>query len=456
MPGLNSIMDTSLSALFAAQAGMATTGHNIANANTPGYNRQQAHFAARRPDILPYGAIGRGVEILGIRRIQDEFLLNNLRKQTSRLESYSSVDTALYEVEAILGSVDNDHLGNAMNNFFDSWNALSQPPINQTLKQDVVANAISLVNDFHQINDALDDLEADIESDIQSEITNLNELLTQVGKMNEQIMAAESNGEPANDLRDQRDYLITQVSEIAEVSVVEREDGTKDVILAGRTMVVRGSVTLFQSAYRQTEDGYKMTVVTQGHMREVDLSPGRLEGLMTSRDVHIEAVRDKLDQVANKLITEVNALHRQGRTELSGGLNFFSGDSMHTIEVAEAIRSNSNLVVTGRTGADGDNEIAMAIANLANEGLDGPGGDTIGDTYRELLIDVASKRSSFEFMVENQQNVVASLETRMASVSGVSLDEEGANMVKYQNSYNAAAKVVSTVQEMYDTLLQMV
>ena len=120
MPGLNSIMDTSLSALFAAQTGLATVGHNIANANTPGYSRQEVNFAARRPDILPYGAIGRGVEIDGIRRIQDDFLVNNLRVQTSRLESYSAVDSALYEMEAILGSVDNDHLGNALNNFFCS------------------------------------------------------------------------------------------------------------------------------------------------------------------------------------------------------------------------------------------------------------------------------------------------------------------------------------------------
>ena len=111
MPGLNSIMDTSLSALFAAQAGLATTGHNIANANTPGYSRQTVLFAARRPDMTSVGAIGRGVDVQGIRRIQDEFLLNNLRSQTARGESYGSVDSALSEVESILGSIDNDHLG---------------------------------------------------------------------------------------------------------------------------------------------------------------------------------------------------------------------------------------------------------------------------------------------------------------------------------------------------------
>lgn len=457
MAGLNSIMDNSLSALFAAQAGLATTGHNIANANTPGYSRQEVLFTPRKPSIQPYGAIGRGVEIQGIRRIQDDFLMNNLRIQKSRLESYSQTDTALYEIEAILGSVDNDHLGNALNNFFNSWSSLAQPPINTNLKQNVVATGTSLVNDFHAISDSLDDLEGQIEVSIQAEIKSLNRMLGEVANMNKQIMGAETNGEPANDLRDQRDLLITEISKIAEVSVLEREDGTKDVILAGRTMVSRDRVTEFTSSYRNTSDGgYEMVILTEGTMQDVNLSTGRLQGLMTSRDVQVNDVREKLDAVAKKMIDEVNALHTQGRTTSSSGMAFFTGDSMHTIEVSIALQENSSLVATGRTDAVGDNTLALEIANLSNVSSDGVGEQTVSDAYRSLLIDVASSRAGYEFLVQNQYNVVASLETKMASVSGVSLDEEGANMVKYQNAYNAAAKVISTVQQMYDTILNMI
>ncbi len=456
MPGLNSIMDSSLSALFAAQAGMATTGHNIANANTPGYSRQDVIYAARRPDILPYGAIGRGVEIQGIRRIQDDFLVNNLRSQSSRLSSFSAIDTTFYEVEHILGSVDNDHLGDALNKFFSAWNTLAQPPITPALKESVRVTGQALVNDFKTIDNSLSDLEENIESSIQAEIINLNGLLAQVGHMNEQIMAAETNGEAANDLRDQRDYLITQVSEIAQVSVLERDDGTKDIILAGRTMVARGSVTVFESSYEKTSDGYRMGIVTQGNLEEVQLSTGKLEGLMTSRDVHLKSVRTKLDEVAKKLIDDVNELHTQGRTSTSSGLEFFTGDSIHTIEINNAISNDPGLIATGRTDTPGDTELALAIANLANVSSGSNGDLTVSDEYRTLLTQVASNRSSFEFMVENQQNVVAALNAKMASVSGVSLDEEGANLVRYQNSYNAAARVISTVQSMYDTLMNMI
>lgn len=456
MPGLNSIMDTSLSALFAAQAGLATTGHNIANANTAGYSRQDVLFSARRPDMTAVGAIGRGVEVDGIRRIQDDFLLNTLRSQTARGESYSSVDSALSEVESILGSVDNDHLGDALSDFFGAWNSLAQPPIDTSLKDYVVESASRLVTEFHRIDDSLTSLETNIETSIQLEIGNLNRLLTQVADMNRQIMAAEAGGEPANDLRDQRDLLITQVSSIAEVTVHEREDGTKDVILAGRTMVARDSVTLFQSEYQRDGDGYRMMVVTGGNKQAVNLSTGKLEGLLSSRDVHLADVRARLDDVAAKLISDVNSLHVQGRTLGSSGLQFFTGDNLHTIGVNPELTASPGLVATGRTTAAADNEIALAIANLGNLSADAGDSRTVNDSYRALLTDLASQRSTFEFLVENQQAVVASLESKLASVSGVSLDEEGAAMVRYQNAYTAAARIVTTVQEMYDTLMNMV
>jgi flagellar hook-associated protein 1 FlgK len=456
MSGLNAIMDNSLSALLAAQAGLATSGHNIANAQTPGYNRQDVIFGARRPEILAYGAIGRGVEVLGIRRIQDEFLLGNLRAQTSRLHSYAAVDTALYDIEGILGSVDNDHLGDALNNFFAAWNDLAQPPANASLKINVVAKAETLVADFRAIDEALGRLETDLEKRIQVEIENLNRLLEDVGELNRQVMAAEAGGQPANDLRDQRDLKITQLSELAEISVLERDDGSKDIVLAGRTMVARDRVTRFEGIYRPDGDSYSFAVVTEGNQQDVGLSPGLLEGLLTARDTHVHRAREQLDAVARQLISEVNELHTQGLTAGGRGVMFFTGDSMHTISINEALITNENLVATGRTGTAADNDIALAIADLGRSSLQGSVRKSIGESYRAVVTDVAGQRGSFEFMVENQQSVVASLSARMASVSGVSLDEEGANLVRYQNSYNAAAKVIATVQEMYDTLLNIV
>jgi len=456
MSGLNAIMDNSLSALMAAQAGLATSGHNIANANTPGFHRQVVTFGARRPEIMAYGAIGRGVEVMGIRRVQDEFLLNNLRSQTSRLHSYAAVDTALYDIEGILGSVDNDQLGDAINNFFEAWNDLAQPPFNESLKLNVVSKAETLVADFQSIDRALRQLEADLEKRIQAEAGNLNRLLENIAELNRQVMAAETNGQPANDLRDQRDFKITQLAELAEISVLERPDGSKDIILAGRTMVARDRVTLFEGIYRPDGEGYSFAVVTEGNQQDAALSPGKLEGLLAAKNIHVRDVRQQLDSVARQLIAEVNSLHTEGLTVGGSGTMFFTGDSMHTIGVNEALLNNANMVATGRTGVAADNDIALAIADLGRSSIFGSGRKSISESYRSVITDVAGSIGSFDFMVESQHSVVASLSARMASVSGVSLDEEGASLVRYQNSYNAAAKVIATVQEMYDTLLAMV
>lgn len=457
MSGLNTAMNTSMSALFAAQVGMATTGHNIANANTLGYCRQQMMTSPRRPQVLPWGSIGRGVNIDSIRRVQDEFLAKNLRVQTSRLSSYETVDSALSEVESILGSMDTDRIGSALTDFFSAWNDLSQASVQADLKYNVVAMAENLVKVMHSIDASLTDLEENIELSIQNEVANLNGLLTEVGNLNEQIMSAEVGGQPANDLRDRRDALLLKISELAEISTVEREDGSVDVIMAGRTLVGRGSVTLFEAVVRRTEDGNSESViVTMGSRREVALAAGRLRGLVESKDVHLDKVREDLNAVVCKLVDEVNALHTQGRTTQSGGLAFFSGDTLYNFALNPALADSPSLVATGRTSAESDNDIALAIANLMNETADESGDETVGEVYRTTLIGVASKRASFKFMVENQQNMVNSLRAKTASISGVSLDEEAANLMEYQNTYTAAARVITVVQEMYDTLLNMV
>lgn len=455
MPSLASVMDSSLSAMFSAQAGLATTSHNIANADTPGYTRQTLLLAARRPLRLPFGSIGQGVDVVTIRRAQDNFLLSTLRSQQSKLATYTSIDSALYEIEHILGSIDNDHLGSALNEFFGAWSDLATPPADSALKQQVISKALSLVTDFNSISASLDDLERNIEAQVQEELTAMNNLLAQIGQLNSQVMSAEIGGQPANDLRDQRDHLVNQLSSIAAVQVLERSDGSLDVILNGRTMVTRGDFQQFTTAYRETSQGYRMTVVTEGTYNEVQLSDGRLQGLLASRDEHVSNVRNQLDEVARMLINSVNALHVQGTTGHSSGLLFFTGTSMHTIAVNPTLVEQPALVATSRSGEAGDADIATAIAALADSSALGSS-MTISDRYRGVLIDLASRRHSYEFLVENQARGVAAVESKIASVTGVSIDEEAANMMRYQNTYGAAAKLISTVQSLYDSLINMI
>lgn len=459
MPSLNAIMDNSLSGMFLARIALQTVSHNIANANTPGFSRQDVLVAARQPLNLSYGQLGRGVQIEQVRRLTDSFLQQKQRAQGARLESYTQIDSTLQEVEAILGSVSSDHLGASLTAFFNAWSDLATPPINSSLKQAVVSAAQAVVTDFQSTASSLNDLERSLNDGLGREVTNLNSLLRQVADLNNQILYVESASAAANDLRDQRDAAVLEVSKLAKVSVLERDDGTVDLVLSGRTVVTRANAETLELRRVFVDGSERAEIVAARSQSAVTLAEGKLQGMIAARDEHVRALRDRLDDLANLLADRVNALHTQGRTASSSGLLFFTGDSAGTLALNPALvagPASAELVASSRSGLEGDNDIAREIAALASEPLETGGSESLLDRYNTLIVDTASSRSGYQFLLENQQNVVETVEGRLEAIRGVSLDEEGANLVRYQNAYDAAARVVTVAAEMFETLLTMI
>ncbi|MEZ4388788.1 MAG: flagellar basal body rod C-terminal domain-containing protein [Candidatus Krumholzibacteriia bacterium] len=204
-----------------------------------------------------------------------------------------------------------------------------------------------------------------------------------------------------------------------------------------------------------TSSGYAVEVLTDGNFHDVQLSEGSLRGLLESRTLVVDDARAQLNDLALTIINAVNELHVQGQTGSSSGLLFFTGDGLHNIAVNPVLLNDYTQVATSRSGEAGDSDIAQAIADLADH--DVPGHNlSINDMYRGVVTNVASRRASFEFLVDNQDLAIEAVEAKIASVTGVSIDEEAANMVRYQNTYNAAARIISTVQEMFDSLIRMI
>ncbi len=456
MSSLASIMDSSLSGMFYARVALQTVSHNIANANTPGFSRQEVLASAKLPLQLSYGSLGRGVSVEQVRRLTDSFLLQKQRTQSARLASYDQIDSQLREVEAIFGSVNDDHLGSSLTDFFNAWSSLATPPITSSFKTAVAEAAKKLVTDLRSTASSLDELERSLNDNLERGIADLNSKLQQVADLNRQILYVESASGTTNDLRDQRDLLVAGISELTKVSVLERDDGTVDLVVRGRTVVSRGEVHALALRRDTTGDGEQASVVTQDSGVAVPLDEGSLRGMMTARDEHVGEARRRLDDLAATLIERVNGLHTQGRTASSSGILFFTGDSAATIALNPALDGDPALIATSRSGLDGDNDIARAIADLATTPLAGEGSQSLMDRYNAMIVDVASQRSSYAFLLENQQNVVETLTARIESVRGVSLDEEGANLVRFQNAYDAAARVVTAAAAMFDTLLEMV
>ncbi len=456
MSSFNSIMDTSLSGMFLARVALQTVSHNIANANTPGFSRQDVVLSARRPLQMAYGTLGRGAQIEQVRRLTDAFLLEKHRSQTARLAGYEQLDGALGEVEAIFGSTDNDHLGTSLNAFFNAWSDLATPPVNQALKQGVASAARALATDLRATAAALTELERSLNDGIARELQDVNALLRQVAALNGQVLQSESQGGNANDLRDQRDQLLVQLSRLTRVSVLEREDGTLDVVLKGRTVVTRAHAEQLVLQRVMDGQGERAQIVTQANHGPVEMDEGKLQGMIAARDGHVRGARERLDALARLLIDRVNHLHGQGQTARGAGLLFFTGDSAATIALSTALEQDPDLIATSRSGLPGDNDLALAIAALATQPLVEGSAETLLDRYNGLIIDLASQRGSAQFLLQNQQNVVETILSRLESVRGVSLDEEGANLLRFQHAYEASARVVTAAAEMFKTLLEMV
>lgn len=455
---LNSIMRIGLSGMFAAGTSLQTTGHNIANASTVGYSRQRTLTGTQRGQSLTYGVLGTGTMVLDVRRMTDEFLTGRLRAQDARLSQFDTVDMALGDVEAIFGSVENNHLGTAMSEFFSAWSSLATPPVSLTLQEHVADTADRLASDFRDMSASLDELSNDLDARLENGVGRLNALLTNVAELNRLIVMTESTATSANDLRDQRSLVLDEIAQLSQSEAIERDDGTVDVLIGGRTVVTREHVQALTIS-REDGDGSgagraRVTTVAGGY--DVEVGEGSLQGLIEARDEQVLHARERLDAVAASLIERVNALHAQGQTPGGSGVLFFTGDSAANIALNPALMTDPTRVAASRSGLEGDTDLAREIAALGQSGTSVVNGQSLTEMFNSLVLDLASRSAASGDRLSAQTQIVESLGTRLDSIRGVSLDEEAANLALFQNAYEANAKVIAMVQDMFDTILTMV
>ncbi len=456
--GLSSIMHIGLTGMFAAGASMQTSSHNIANAGTPGFSRQRTITGSGRALNMAYGVLGSGTQVTDIRRQTDQFLISRQRQQMSLLTQYDTQGMALGNVEVIFGSVENNHLGDALTQFFSAWSSLATPPHSDTLRLDVLGSAERLVLDLNAMSQSLEDLAEDLDDQMTASVDEMNMLLSTVSDLNRQILLGESSQTSANDLRDQRDIVLARISSLTRTDVIERDDGTVDVIVSGRTLVTREYVQHLEVRYQESEGGRpgSARITVQNGRYDLELPPGKLLGLQCARDVQVVQNRERLDELARTLIERVNELHVQGRSDGGRGLIFFSGENAADIAINTALSENPSYIATSRTNLAGDADIASEIAALGQSGTDVSGGRSITELFTDLVVEIASDSASFRYRVDGQQQLVDTLTSRLESIRGVSMDEEAANIALYQNAYQANARVIAAVQEMFQSILTMV
>lgn len=317
-----STYSTALSGLNAAQLGLATTSHNIANVNTEGYTRQRIDQSTSQPQLNGNLWVGSGTQVDTIKRIQNDFIngrLQELTSENSRLQTYHSLSTRLDNMMA----ADSLSLTPAMQEFFNAVDNLNSDPASQSARQVVIDSSENLASRFHTQFDQLDGLYEEVNSRIKSDVQDINSKAASIARLNEEIIAAKgkSQGLPPNDLLDQRDQLLNDLSTYIDISTIEQDSGNIDVYIGNGISLVVGNTSSSLTTTNNVFDAKRVEVAidTGNGNSSVDslISGGTLGGALDFRREALDSVAGELGRLATVFATAVNAQHAEG-TDLYG------------------------------------------------------------------------------------------------------------------------------------------
>ena len=434
-------LETTLRGLLAQQAALDVTSHNIANANTLGYSRQSALLGASDALQVTDGArmatlasIGTGVEVQAYTRIRDQFLDLQYRAQNMVLGQYQTTSNSLNQVETALSEPGDNGIASELDKFWSGWADVANAPESAASRQALVSQANTLTTSiqglYSQLSAAASDASTQYNSLTASPNGEVAQDAAEIANLNTAIKKAVAAGDHPNDLMDRRDQLLDKLSQLGQVSVTDLGNGSIDVNFGDAANPIVGDTTV---NWPQSINNAVPPPTSAG---------GKLGALydLFKPGGTIASLQSDLNGIAKDLADKVNALHNPGGT----GTDFFSytsGSEASTI----AVNVTASGVVTSTSGAVGDNDIARAISELR--------GGTTDSLYSTFVTRIGSMVQDAQRQQSSAQALVDSVDSRRQSTSGVSMDEEMTNMVRFQRAYQASARAMSTMDEMLDTLV---
>jgi flagellar hook-associated protein 1 len=463
MSGLFSTLDSSVKALNAQSAGIQTAGKNLANVNNPNYARQRVIFGDGATVVTSNGAQSLGIEVVGVEQIRDPLLDQEVAREISLSNSYQSQQQFLQTAQAGLGqninnatstsstgsSAGTGGLGAAVDDFFNAFQSLAAQPTDTGERQTLIQKANILADTLQNTDATLAQVQSDINTRIQNGVSDANQQLQTIADLNKQIGSAEI-GHPGSavDLRDQRQAAIEQLSADVPVQTIEGTNGMVQVVMKdpsnANVVLVNGTSVTGPLAFSGS------TLTGGASATTLQISSGSIYGALAASSGPIQDLRTSLDNIASQLVTSVNAIYG------ASGANFFdpAGTTAGTIAVASGVTA-ANLAAG--TGAAGDNTIALGIAGVANTIFSTASGDpfdgTVSQYYASAVSNLGQSLSSVNQLVDNQSSVESLVRTQRDNLSGVSTDEEMADLMKFQNAYQASAKVFSIVNDLLGTVI---
>lgn len=471
-------LELSLRGLQAQQTALDTTGHNISNANTKGYTRQVVNLQATSPQtIQSFGrnlSLGTGVNANAIERARDAFVDRQYRWEASKQGYWENRQTVLQNVEGIYNETSNNSLSSDFTNFWNSWSDLSTDPENMGSRSVVRERAIALTASFQNLAQQISTQQSDVDANVNVQVHQINTYADQIKNLNDQIKRAEVAGDNPNDLRDQRDKLVDELSKIVSVRVVETKDPKFTDRIVNSYKVIIGDETktdntlVDDSTVRHLVDpppqsgGFSQVQWSDealGTTVALGSEMGQLASNLDLRDNYLSEQTNQLNILAQGVAAAVNQIHQTGTNKI----DFFTSSSgpitASTIQLNPLIEGDLSQINTGTTAASGDGSVAQAISSLATGWSTAakPAGmssaSSIGDYYSANIAQLGVDVQQATRMKSGEDVLVTNLTNQRESISGVSLDEEMTNLVKFQKSYSAAARMVTMMDDMLNTIV---
>ncbi|MDR3735503.1 MAG: flagellar hook-associated protein FlgK [Acidobacteriaceae bacterium] len=447
---LNTSLNIAVQSLLADTGALQATNNNIANANTAGYSRQTVVLQEAVPSA---DGEGNGVVLEGYQSIRSEVLQRQIEQETQENGSADAQLTNLQQIETVFTTSTQD-IGTQMSALFSNISSLSTDASSSSLRQAVLASAQNLATAFNTASKSLTTQQSDLNTQVTQDVSQINSITKQIAELNPQLAALARSGQDGGTLQDQQDQLVLSLSKLTSVSVTQTENGETITTGNGTALVVGGDNFTLQTT--AGSDGMTHVVDNGGADITTSLTGGDLGGTITVRDQTIPGLLSQLDTLASQFGAAMNTAQSQGVN--ADGMT--GGDLFNGVGIKDGAAGNIALATTdpdaiaasldSSSGGNGN------IANLtAVQNTKLSSGATPSDAYANLVYQVGNLTANANAESTATSASLVQLNDQRSSLSGVSIDEESANLIRYQQAYEAAARVVTTINNLFEITMSM-
>lgn len=452
-------LELGLSGLLAQQKAMDVTGHNIANAHTPGFSRQRLNLSTRPPLGMTSmttgtgGHIGTGVEAGQAVRLRDQLLDHRYRAVQGKLAEWELRHNVLDQVQHIFGEPSELGIGAGFDRLWMALQELGSHPESIAARRAMIEAGAALSDAINQTHSALTVARGSLDELLRAAVGEVNSVVSELAEVNTLVFKATAQGDNPNDLLDQRDRVLNRLSSLIGITVQTESTGDVTVFCGSHRIL---DITETRQINLTFAPGGGEASLSWAHSgAEFVPTTGEITGLLAAREEYLPGFISELETMTTAFVDRFNELHREG-FGLDGvdGRDFFvSGSTAGTLAVHPDIVNAPGWIAAAGSGEPGDNFMALRLADVRRESI--VGGTTVDDFFNSIISRLGTLVQRAEGICSANRNIKLQVEVKREDVSGVSLDEEVTHLLRYQHAYAAAARFISVVDEMLTTLINL-